>query len=200
MLYVSLKQFSVWSFTHFFGQHLKEKKREKANRKDQKKNWSHLGIFQDSIRFPDCRITRLNVSYCTTNQCRVKSYRLGSSFARRRGKKTKPVEIKGKKSWWKNTIVSQAPGIVQRINGCSTCRGLLSSNTAAKWKTVPKRATKIKYSENLSAGKVLESDSLFTEEMQDLWGSKEKGGEPKALQPGNHTAGGEEVLFQSLPS
>lgn len=80
--------------------------------------------------------------------------------------------------------------------GAAPVRGLLSSNTAAKWKTVPKRATKIKCSENLSAGKVLESDSLFTEEMQDLWGSKEKGGEPKALQPGNHTAGGEEVLFQ----
>lgn len=78
--------------------------------------------------------------------------------------------------------------------GAAPVRGLLSSNTAAKWKTVPKRATKIKCSENLSAEKVLES--LFTQEMQDLWGSKEEGGEPKALQPGNHTAGGEEVLFQ----
>lgn len=47
-----------------------------------------------------------------------------------------------------------------------------------------------------SVEKALESDSLFTEEMQDLWGSGEKGGEPKALQPGNHTVGGEAVLSQ----
>lgn len=32
--------------------------------------------------------------------------------------------------------------------------------------------------------------------MQDLWRSKEKAGEPKALQPGKHAVGGEEVLSQ----
>lgn len=44
--------------------------------------------------------------------------------------------------------------------------------------------------------KALESDSLFTEEMQDFGWSLEKGGEPKVLQPENHAVGSEVVLSQ----
>lgn len=44
--------------------------------------------------------------------------------------------------------------------------------------------------------KASETDSLFTEEMQDLWESKEKGGEPKALQPGKPALGGEAIPLQ----
>lgn len=44
--------------------------------------------------------------------------------------------------------------------------------------------------------KALESDSLFTEEVQDFGWSLEKGGEPKVLQPENHAVGGEAVVSQ----
>lgn len=85
----------TFPLTHiFWGSIWREKKKKRHEKKNQTKTWSHLGVSHDSIHFSHCFITRFNVSYCTTDQC---SYRLGSSFAKRRGEKTKPVETKREK-------------------------------------------------------------------------------------------------------
>lgn len=69
----------------------------------------------------------------TTDRCSVKSYRQGSSFARRREEKTKPVEIKSKKKVdEKMSLSHRHMEFCGALMGGVHVIGLLLSNTAAK--------------------------------------------------------------------